>query len=146
VAFADYDEDGCVDMFLANWGQAPILFHNDSGCGGVTRPNHWLTIDLVGTQSNRDGVGAEIFLWAHGLPRQLRQIQEGTSLGAGSAKEAHFGLGQATEAARIVVRWPSGVVQTVRHVRADRRIVLVEPGNSRWRGSGSRTIKWADHD
>ena len=75
---------------------------------------------------------------------QLRQIQYGTSLGAGSAKEDHFGLGQATEAARIVVRWPSGIVQTLRHIRADRRIVLVEPGHSRWRGLGKRQWRYQD--
>jgi hypothetical protein len=132
VAFADYDGDGCMDMFLANWNEAPILFRNDVGCGGSTHPNNWLTIDLVGTRSNRDGVGAEIYLWARGVPVQLRQVQDGTGLGAGSALEAHFGLRQAAEAARIVVRWPSGIVQTVRHVHADRRIVLVEPGHSRW--------------
>ena len=132
VAFGDYDQDGFVDMFVANYGQRPILYHNDSGLGYVDLNNHWLTVDVVGTQSNRDGVGAEISLWAHGLPVQLRQIQEGTSLGAGNAKDAHYGLGHATEADRIVVRWPSGAVQTLRHVAGDRRIVIVEPGRSRW--------------
>jgi hypothetical protein len=132
VAVADYDNDGWPDMFVANYGQPPILYHNDSGLGYVDLNNHWLTVDLVGTRSNRDGVGAEIALWAHGLPMQLRQIQEGTSLGAGNAKDAHFGLGHAAEADRIVVRWPSGAVQTLRHVPGDRRIVIVEPGRSRW--------------
>ena len=61
----------------------------------------------------------------------LSQAKRFETLGAGSAKEAHFGLGQATEAARIVVRWPSGVEQTVSHVHADRRIVLAETGHSR---------------
>jgi len=132
VAFADYDGDGCVDMFLANWGQAPILFHNDSGCGGIDHPNHWLTIDLVGTRSNRDGVGAEILVRGRDLPLQLRQVQEGSSLGAGNAKEVHVGLGQATRDVLVEVRWPSGIVQTVRPVALDRRIVVVEPGLSRW--------------
>jgi Na+-translocating ferredoxin:NAD+ oxidoreductase RnfD subunit len=132
VAFADYDNDGWLDMFVANYGQAPILYHNDSGLGYVDLNNHWLTVDLSGTRSNRDGVGAEISLWAHGLPVQLRQVQEGTSLGAGNAKEAHFGLGHATEADRIVVRWPSGAVQTLRHVAGDQRIVITEPGISHW--------------
>ncbi len=133
VAFGDYDNDGFVDMFVANYGQAPILYHNDGAMGYVDLNNHWLTIDLVGTHSNRDGVGAEISLSTAGGPTQLRQIQEGSSLGAGNAKEAYFGLGHATEAARIVIRWPSGVVQTLRHVAANRRIVVTEPGRPRWR-------------
>jgi hypothetical protein len=88
-------------------------------------------VDVVGTRSNRDGVGAEISPWVHGLPVQIRQIQDGTSLGAANAKEDYFGLGHAPETERLVVRWPSGTVQTLHHVRADPRLVLVEPGRSR---------------
>ena len=93
-----------LDKHVANYGQRPILYHNDSGLGYVDLNNHWLAVDVVGTQSNRDGVGAEISLWAHGLPVQLRQIQEGTSLGAANAKEAYFGLGHAPEAERLLAK------------------------------------------
>jgi len=132
VAFADYDGDGWVDMVVANYGQAPILYHNDSGLGYVDLNNHWLSVTLVGTRSNRDGVGAEITVRAAGPGTQLQQVQEGSSLGAGNDRVAHFGLGHAETAELLVVRWPSGAVQTLRHVAADRHLTLVEPGPSRW--------------
>lgn len=125
LAIADYDLDGDLDVLLTNWnGQnPPALFRNQS------TTNSWLRIRLVGSASQRDGVGARVRVDApiRGTRTiQLRQIGGEDSQGA-QELIAHFGLGDATFAERVVVEWPSGLTQEVSMVAARQLVTLIEP-------------------
>ncbi len=114
VAFADFDNDGYLDIVVANNGDAPLLLHNSGGVG-----NHFLSLKLAGTRSNRDALGARIKLRAGAL-NQIREISAGGSFSSHSDLRAHFGLGAAARADSIEIQWPSGLHQTFRDVEADR--------------------------
>jgi enediyne biosynthesis protein E4 len=116
---ADYDNDGRMDFFLVNLGSAGELFHNASGGA-----NHWLGIKLVGKKSNRDGIGAVVELTAGGRTRRLERVA-GSGYLSQDDDRLHFGLGAAAKADRVVVRWPSGAVQTLENVAGD-RVVRIE--------------------
>ncbi len=122
LAMADFDGDGWIDVFVGNFGQAPILMRNQSAAGGNT--NNHLVITVEGTDSNRDGIGTELRLTtAEGVEYQL--ISSGSNHGGGSQKAAFFGLGAATSGT-LTVTWPNGVVQNLGTVSAG-TMHLVEP-------------------
>ena len=121
VAFADFDNDGFVDVVVANNGDPPLLLHNSGGNG-----NHFLNFKLVGTKSNRDAMGARIRIVAGGLS-QIREIAGGGSYLSQSDLRANFGLGKATRVESVEVTWPSGQRQTFRNVEAD-KFYLIEEG------------------
>ncbi len=120
AAFADFDNDGNVDIVVANAGDPPLLLHN-GGSGG----NHFLNFKLVGTKSNRDAMGARIKLRAVGVS-QIREIAGGGSYLSQSDLRAHFGLGESRQADTVEVTWPSGLRQTFRDVEADKFYVIEE--------------------
>jgi hypothetical protein len=123
VAFADYDRDGRVDLYVVNQTGTPRLYRNVTAKGG----HHWLEVDLVGTASNRDACGAQLVLTA-ARKSMMRQVFCGsTSLASGSDATAHFGLGRATRVSRLVVRWPSGRRQVLRNLKVDRLMTVREP-------------------
>jgi hypothetical protein len=114
VAFADFDNDGFMDVLVGNNGDPPLLLHNGGGNG-----NHFLNFKLVGTKSNRDAMGARIHVLAGGLS-QIREIAGGGSYLSQSDLRAHFGLGKATKAETVEVKWPSGLQQLFHDVDADK--------------------------
>ena len=122
VAFADFDRDGRIDLYVVNQGGSPRLFRN------VTRGGHWLEVDLTGRISNRDGCGAIV---EARLSRRVTLLREAfcgsVSLGSGHDSAVHFGLGGKTVVRRLTIQWPSGARQVLRNVRADRLIEVVEP-------------------
>ena len=120
-AFLDFNNDGCLDLFIGNFGEKARLFQNlcDSN-------NSWLIIKTVGTTSNRDGIGARITLVANGTT-QIREISGGRSNMGQNMREAHFGLGSADTVDSITVRWPSGKTQTLTNVPANQRLTITEP-------------------
>jgi hypothetical protein len=120
TAFADYDNDGDVDI-LATAMDEPALLLRNAGA----RRGHTLTIALQGTRSNRDGVGARVTVVAQGRT-QIRERKGGGSYLSASDPRLHFGLGQATHVERVEVRWPSGQRDLLRDVEADQQITLVE--------------------
>lgn len=128
VAVGDYNGDGYLDMFVANYGQPPLLYRNMSRSIG----NHWLRLKLEGTRSNRDAVGARVTVHAAGLPPQMREVQIGQGLGSCNETALHFGLAGTDRAQRIEIRWPSGIRQVLHDVAAGREISVREPGKSRW--------------
>ncbi len=123
AAFADYDNDGYVDAFITTLGSKGILLHNTPPEG---KRNHWLTIKLEGTVSNRDGYGASLEAVAGG---QHQYVQAGSESGYLSQNDPrpHFGLGQHTEVDELTIRWPSGIVQKLEHIKADQILTVKEP-------------------
>ncbi len=119
--YLDYDNDGCLDLFVANLGQRARLFRNKCDWG-----NNWLIVDVVGTVSNRDGLGARLELEAGGT-KQIREIASGRSHMGQNMTAAHFGLTGAEVVDSLTVRWPSGVVQTLTDVAVNQRITVAEP-------------------
>ena len=128
VAFADFDNDGDVDVLVANNGDPPLLLHNDGPAGGGSQ-NHFVSFKLVGTRSNRDAMGARIKLRA-GDFSQMREIAGGGSFMSQSDLRAHFGLGGSARADEVEVRWPSGLRQVFHDVGGDRFYLIVEGRNN----------------
>ena len=120
LAVADFDGDGFLDLLVANIDQRPALLRN-SGNG-----NHWIKIRLVGTRSNRDGIGARLVLRAGGR-QQIREIHSGTSFLSQNSLVGHFGLGQSTSVDQLTIKWPSGAVQTLANLPVDQEITATEP-------------------
>jgi glucosylceramidase len=122
----DYDSDGDLDAVVVNNAAAPILYRNDADGS-----NHWLRVKAKGTVSNRDGVGAVVTLVpdaANPQALQMREISAGGGYLAQSEMTAQFGLGADGSAVdRVIVRWPSGVVQTIVDVAANQLLTVVEP-------------------
>ena len=121
LALGDLDNDGRVDAIVTTNGGPAYVLHNETQTG-----NHWLTLNLVGHRSNRDGIGAEIKLTTPAGPQWVTVTTGGSYLSA-SDKRAHFGLGTAKQAQSIEIRWPSGTVQTLRDVPADQILSVDEP-------------------
>lgn len=122
VAFADFDNDGRVDAVVSNVDGPARLFRNITPDAG-----HWLALKLRGTRSNRDGIGAKI---AVTLPSGRKLYNHcTTSVGYASSSESlvRFGFGKDTAAKLIEIRWPSGAVQDLRNVEADRVLNVREP-------------------
>jgi enediyne biosynthesis protein E4 len=113
VAVGDIDNDGRLDALItANNGKA-MLWHNQT-----RTPDHWLTLKLQGTRSNRDGIGAMISVTAGGVT-QRAMVRSGSSYLSQSDLRAHFGLGAQTTA-NVEIRWPSGIVDKIAGVACDR--------------------------
>ena len=121
ACFADYDNDGKVDAFLVNLGAKGTLLHNVS-----TNTGHWLSINLKGTKSNRDGIGARVEVYAAGHRWTAERVADSGYLSQNEAR-LHFGLGAATSVDKIVVHWPSGREQTLEKQQADRVLTIEEP-------------------
>jgi hypothetical protein len=118
AAFADYDNDGRMDVFIVNLGAPAFLLHNISPAG------HWAEIKLVGHKSNRDGIGAQVEV-VTGENHQRRERVAGSGYLSQDDPRVHFGLGAATKIDRLTVSWPSGTKQVLENVAAD-RVVTVE--------------------
>ncbi|MDH4068934.1 MAG: FG-GAP-like repeat-containing protein [Ignavibacteria bacterium] len=126
VSTADLDRDGFVDVFIGNIGHPPHLYHNNAPNQGNS--NHWLTVTVEGTTSNRDGIGTKLTLVTTDGVTQIREITSGASYGGGDERAARFGLGSYTEA-ELTVRWPTGEVDSIGTVAADQFLHLVEGGS-----------------
>jgi enediyne biosynthesis protein E4 len=122
VAFADYDRDGDVDLFVVDQGGSPKLLRNDT----PRVANHWLEVDTVGGASNRDGCGARVTA-TMAAATMVRQVMCGsTSVASGSDPTVHFGLGPASTVDELEVVWPSGTRQRLTNVAADQLVTLEE--------------------
>jgi hypothetical protein len=121
LAIGDIDEDGRVDAVVTtNDGPAYVL-RNQTSSG-----NHWLTLELVGHKSNRDAIGAKVKISTAEGSQYGMVSTTGSYLSSGD-KRLHFGLGPATIVKEIEVRWPSGTVQTLHNISADRLLKIDEP-------------------
>jgi hypothetical protein len=120
AAFADYDNDGKVDVFIMNLGSPAFLLHNTS-----PGTNHWISVKLVGHKSNRDGIGAQVEVVAGGLRQQHERVAGSGYLSADDPR-VHFGLGAATKVEKLTVTWPAGGKQVMEAPPVDRVITIEE--------------------
>jgi hypothetical protein len=120
LAVGDLDNDGRQDVVVTTNDGPVYLLHNETTSAG-----HWLTLLLVGHQSNRDAIGAEVKVVTSAGTQWLTISPAGSYLSS-SDKRAHFGLGAATEAT-VQIRWPSGATQVLKNVKADQFLKVDEP-------------------
>lgn len=120
AAVGDFDNDGDLDILLNNCGGPAQLLRNDGG-----NANHWLEILLIGTRSNRDGVGARVRLTAGDLAL-YEQRKGGMSYQSAQDPRLHFGLGNRTKIDAIEIRWPSGSVTRLTDVGCDQILAIKE--------------------
>ncbi len=115
-AFADFDRDGRVDVVVSSLGGAAELWHNTS-----PGEQAWLNVRLVGTISNRDGIGATVR-----AGRQANVMTSAVGYASSSHDGVHFGLGE-SEDVSVQVTWPSGSIQDVGRVSANQVLEVREP-------------------
>ena len=134
--FADYDDDGRVDIFVTVNGQQVedgkgnnvfdpnqgkgILFHNDT-----KNNNNWLKVRLEGTKSNRDGLGSKVKIKS-GAFTDEKALVSGEGYFSSSAKEIYFGLGKTTSIDKLTVLWPSGHDDIFENIKANQTVYIVE--------------------
>jgi hypothetical protein len=146
AAWGDFDADGFLDLYLTRVGP-DILDVADRAASRVSgelaclpfgrhalyrnagNGNAWLEIRLVGTASNRDGIGAKLTLWAGGR-LQYREVVGGGGgqLFSQGSGPLHFGLGEAAVVDSLVIQWPSGQVDTLTDVAPDQELTITEGG------------------
>ena len=120
AAIGDFDNDGDLDILINNCGQPPQLLRNDGG-----NANHWLQIFLIGTKSNRDGVGARVKVTAGDLIL-YDQRKGGMSYQSAQDPRLHFGLGQQSSIDAVEIIWPSGSSTKLSNIKADQIVAIKE--------------------
>ena len=121
MAIGDIDNDGRLDAVVTSNDGPVYILRNET-----PTQNHWLTLKLVGHKSNRDAIGAEVkLITANGA--QSATVSTTGSYLSSSDKRVHFGLGPEAAAQSIEIRWPSGILQTLKNVRAGQILQIDEP-------------------
>jgi hypothetical protein len=120
AAAADFDNDGDLDILVSNNGQAPQLLRNDGG-----NANRWLEILLIGTKSNRDGVGARVKITAGDL-ELYDQRKGGMSYQSAQDPRLHFGLGGRSNIDTVEILWPSGIATRLSNLKSDQILAVKE--------------------
>jgi hypothetical protein len=118
-AFADFNNDGKIDVVVASLQDRAELWENVS-----PDPNHWIILKLTGTKSNRDGIGARVR-----IDKQCNHMSSCCGYASSSHFGVHFGLGKVEKIPSLEIRWPSGVVQVLRDVKANQILEVREPGS-----------------
>jgi len=121
VALADLTNRGVLDVLVANQ-RGPFLVYRNTVAPG----RHWIAFDLDGTVSNRSAIGARVEVRWQGQ-RQVQEVSGGSGFSAQNQRRLQFGLGASTAVDAVVIRWPSGRVQTLEHPEIDRVQRVTEP-------------------
>jgi len=127
VVFADFNGDGCLDLYLTNLGRSAAqgeqakLYQNRCKWG-----NNWIIIKTVGVTSNRDGIGARITVVTE-EHSQIREVAAGTSNKSQNMLPVHFGVGKSERISSIEILWPSGARQVLSDVAPNQLITVTEP-------------------
>ena len=121
AAFGDIDNDGRVDVVVNVLNGKAKYFHN------LSRPDrHWILLKLVGTKSNRMGLGAQIRITGEDGLKQYNQVTTAVGYACSSDPRVHFGLGASKTVREIEIKWPSGIRQTLRNIAADQILTIEE--------------------
>ena len=120
LATADFDNDGDIDVALNIRGDYPELLRNDGG-----NTNNWLEVFLIGTKSNRDGIGASLKLTSEGFV-EVEQAKGGMGYMSASDPRIHFGLGKRTKIESLEITWPSGKVDRLTDLPVNKIIAVKE--------------------
>jgi hypothetical protein len=121
AAYADIDNDGYLDVLVTTNSGPAYLFHNEGGL------NHSLRLKLVGTKSNRDGIGAVVRMTSdNSKDRQSKMLRSGSSYLSQSELVLTFGLGAQTKAGNIEIQWPSGQVDKLSNINAGQTVTVQE--------------------
>ena len=120
AASADYDNDGDIDIVIVNSNQRAILLRNEGG----NRKN-WLSVKLVGTRTNRDGIGSKVKIVSDKIT-QIAEVKSGSSYASGSDTRLLFGLYEAEKVDRIEVLWQSGIVQKLEKIDVNQMLIITE--------------------
>jgi len=118
--FGDYDNDGDIDVFIVNLHEEAVLLRNDIG-----NQNNWILINLVGTESNRDGIGATVQVTAGEITQIAQKTGSGQYLSSNDPR-LHFGLADHEIIDRIEISWPSGIEQSLEDVEVNQIITIEE--------------------
>ena len=131
VTVADYDIDGYLDMFVTNgrgiypYNNGPDQLYRNVGSG-----NNWLQIDLQGSVSNKDGIGARLFATTPDGKTQLRENNGGIHWAQQDQKRIHFGLAKNEKISELLIYWPSGIIQKLVDIDANQLLNIVEEGEN----------------
>src|SRR5256886_3042222 len=120
IATSDFLNDGHLGIVTNNRGDYPMLLRNDG-----SNSNHWLEILLIGTKSNRDGIGASLKLTAEGVTH-VEQSKGGMGYMSASDPRIHFGLGKRTKIDQLEITWPSGQIDRLKDIPVDKIIAVKE--------------------
>jgi hypothetical protein len=121
-AFVDLNNDGFEDLVVTSLDEKPRILLNSADNG-----NHWLLVNTIGRRSNRDGIGASLKLTTASGRTLYNHVTTSDGFMSSSDKRVHFGLGAEKAIASLEIRWPSGIVQTLKKVRADQILTVTEP-------------------
>ena len=121
-AFADLNNDGFLDIVVTSFNQKPRILFNSAGNG-----NNWLQLKLAGSKSNRDAIGAKIKLTTPSGRTLYNHVTASVGFMSSIDRRVHFGLGREEKAAAVEIRWPSGIVQTLTDILANRILEVEEP-------------------
>jgi hypothetical protein len=125
AAFGDLNNDGQIDVVIATLDGAPVVLRNEGTSKGTK--NHWLGLSLVGSKSNRSGIGARITISDSTGRKQIFDANTSGSYLSANDPRIIVGLGSAASVRKVEVSWPSGNVQTVTEPQLDRYLVINEP-------------------
>jgi hypothetical protein len=125
MAFGDLDNDGRIDAVVSVLNGKAQYLHNIS-----QNANHWILLKLVGVQSNRMGLGAQVRVTTD-AGMQYNHATTSTGYACSSDARVHFGLGQAKVVKEIDITWPSRIHQTLRNVPADQILTVTEAEGDR---------------
>jgi hypothetical protein len=121
ATYADLDQDGDLDLVLTQTGSSPVVLRNDRD-----NTNHWLRIHLTGTKSNRDALGSELEV-QYGDKRRFAVVSPTRSYLSQTERIVTFGLGDAQQVDKLIIKWPSGVITEQTDIHANQLLQLTEP-------------------
>jgi hypothetical protein len=122
AAFGDMDNDGRIDAIVTALGSKAKYFHNIS-----KNDNHWISLKLVGTKSNRMGLGAQVRITTADGAKQWNEATTATGYACSSDARVHFGLGASKTVREIEIKWPSRIRQVLQDVAANQTLTVTEP-------------------